>query len=115
MESITFSVAKRANTSGFFLKIEKRSYTQREKPCGSSPHRLSVLTCNWICRYGFSKILCIPIPGGFTGYHLHMRYLSGECAGASMEMARILVSYSADRVYSYGGNNSNLESGIVVL
>ena len=44
-----------------------------------------------------------------------MRYLSGECAGASMEMARILDSYSAGRVYGYGGNNSNLESGIVVL
>ena len=68
-----------------------------------------------MCRYGVSKILCIPIPGGFTGYYLHMRYLSGECAGASMEMARILDSYSIGGAHGYGGNNSNLESGIVVL
>ena len=44
-----------------------------------------------------------------------MRYLSVECAGASMEMARILDSYSVGRVHGYGGNNSNLESGIVAL
>jgi hypothetical protein len=44
-----------------------------------------------------------------------MRYLFGECAGASMEMARILDSYSIGGAHGYGGNNSNLESGIVVL
>ena len=61
------------------------------------------------------KKLSIPIPGVFTGYHLYMRYLSGECAVASMDMARILDSYSIGGVRGYGGNNSNFESGILVL
>ena len=35
MESITFSAVKRAGATGFFLKLEQRRYTQREKPSES--------------------------------------------------------------------------------